>query len=105
MTASDPLCGALTLYVSGASALSARAIADATELCDVLLDGRYHLAIVDVHENPAAVVSNQVVAAPTLIRNLPLPELRLVGDLSDTEKVLQTLELAAPQPRQPAPAP
>ncbi|MDA0161884.1 hypothetical protein OM076_16540 [Solirubrobacter ginsenosidimutans] len=93
MTAPQPPCGALTLYVSGASKLSARAIADATELCDVLLRGRYDLAIIDVHENPAAVVSSQVIAAPTLIRNLPLPELRLVGDLSDTEKVLEALEL------------
>ena len=95
MTAPEPPFGALTLYVSGASALSARAIADATELCDVLLGGRYRLAIVDVHENPAAVLSSQVIAAPTLIRNLPLPELRLVGDLSDTDKVVEALELPA----------
>jgi circadian clock protein KaiB len=92
MTAPEPPYGALTLYVSGASELSARAIANATALCDVHLGGRYHLAVVDVHENPAPALS-QVIAAPTLIRNLPLPERQHVGDLSDTDKVLRTLGL------------
>jgi circadian clock protein KaiB len=98
MTAPEPPCGALTLYVSGASELSARAIADTTALCDVHLGGRYHLAIVDVHENPAPGLSSQVIATPTLIRNLPLPERRLVGDLSDTNKVLHALGLPASVP-------
>jgi circadian clock protein KaiB len=98
MTAPEPPCGALTLFVSGASELSARAIANATALCDVHLGGRYHLAVVDVHENPAAVLSSQVIAAPTLIRNLPLPERQHVGDLSDTDKVLRTLGLRASGP-------
>jgi circadian clock protein KaiB len=105
MTAPGPPRGALTLYVSGASELSTRAIADATALCDIHLGGRFHLAIVDVHENSVPVLSNPVIATPTLIRNLPLPELRIVGDLSGTAKVLQTLELPAPQRRQPAPTP
>jgi circadian clock protein KaiB len=95
MTAREPPPGALTLYVSGASELSARAIADATALCDVHLGGRYHLAVVDVHEDPAAVLSSQVIAAPTLMRSLPLPERQLVGDLSDAANVLQALELHA----------
>ena len=95
MTAPDPPRGALTLYVSGASELSARAIANATALCDVHLEGQYHLVVVDVHEDPAAVLSGQVIGAPTLVRNLPLPERQLVGDLSDTSKVLQVLELPA----------
>ena len=56
------------------------------------------LAVVDVHENPAPVLSSQVIATPTLIRNLPLPERRLVGDLSDTNKVLQALGLPASGP-------
>jgi circadian clock protein KaiB len=98
MTAVEPSHGALTLYVNGASELSARAIADATALCDAHLDGRYHLAIVDVHENPALVVKSEVIATPTLVRNLPLPELRLVGDLSDANRVLQALELPASVP-------
>jgi circadian clock protein KaiB len=98
MTGHEPPRGALTLYVSGASKLSARAIANATALCDVHLGGRYRLAVVDVHENPAAVLSNQVIAAPTLIRNLPLPERRAIGDLSDTNRVLQALGFSLQRP-------
>jgi circadian clock protein KaiB len=98
MTAPEPPYGALTLYVSGATELSARAIAAATALCEVQLGGRYQLAVVDVHENPGSLLNSQVIAAPTLIRNLPLPELRLVGDLSDTSKVLRVLDLPATAP-------
>lgn len=83
----------LTLFVSGASDLSARAIADARRLCDIHLDGRFHLSVVDVHEDPAAVLTSGVRAAPTLVRNRPLPVRKLVGDLSRTGKVLSALEL------------
>jgi circadian clock protein KaiB len=83
----------LTLFVSGASELSAHAIAEATQLCDRHLAGRYCLAVVDVHEEPAAMLASGVSAAPTLIRNLPLPVRRLAGDLSHTDKVLEALDL------------
>jgi circadian clock protein KaiB len=82
----------LTLFVSGASDLSARAITDAKQLCDRHLDGHL-LTFVDVHENPAAVLASGVVAAPTLVKNRPLPMRRVVGDLSNTAKVLLALEL------------
>jgi circadian clock protein KaiB len=85
----------LTLFVSGASELSARAIAGARELCDVQLGGRYRLSVVDVHDDPAAVLSNHVLVAPTLLKHWPLPCRRYVGDLSDTDKVLLALELTA----------
>ncbi len=88
----------LTLFVSGASDLSARAIALARDLCDVSLGGRYRLAVVDVHDDVAAVVSNHVVAAPTLIKHLPLPVRRYVGDLADTDRVLLALELGVADP-------
>jgi circadian clock protein KaiB len=81
----------LTLFVSGASDLSARAIASATELCDVRLGGRYGLSVVDVHGNPAATLSSGVYAAPTLVRTAPLPMRRFVGDLSDADAVLLRL--------------
>jgi circadian clock protein KaiB len=84
----------LTLFVSGASDLSARAIADATELCDVRLSGRYRLSVVDVHEDPAATLRSGVHAAPTLVRPSPLPMRRCVGDLSDADAVLLRLGLA-----------
>jgi circadian clock protein KaiB len=84
----------LTLFVSGASDLSARAIANAKELCDTHLDGRYELSVVDVHEDAAAALNSDVIAAPTLVRNSPLPVRKLVGDLSKTDKVLVALDLA-----------
>jgi circadian clock protein KaiB len=85
----------LTLFVSGASDLSARAIANAKELCDTHLDGRYELSVVDVHEDAAAALNSDVIAAPTLVRTWPLPVRKLVGDLSRTDKVLVALDLAA----------
>ena len=71
-----------TLYVSGASDLSARAIADARQLCEVHLFGRYHLSVVDVYEDPAAVRASGVLATPTLVKNRPLPVGELVGELT-----------------------
>jgi circadian clock protein KaiB len=81
----------LMLFVSGASDLSARAIADATDLCDVRLGGRYRLSVVDVHRDPAATLSSGVNATPTLVRAAPLPIRRFVGDLSDADAVLLRL--------------
>jgi circadian clock protein KaiB len=83
----------LTLFVSGASDLSARAIADATRLCEAHLAGRYHLSVVDVHQDPAAVLAHRVVAAPTLVKHRPPPMRRLVGDLSRADRVLKALDL------------
>ena len=88
----------LTLFVSGASDLAARAIANARKLCDVHLHGRCHLSVVDVHEDPAAVLSSRLLATPTLVRNMPLPVRRVVGDLSDTDKVLRALDLPLARP-------
>jgi circadian clock protein KaiB len=93
LTAPDETCYELTLFVSGASDLSARAIADARLLCDVRLDGPYRLSVVDVHEERAAVLSNRVLAAPTLVKNRPLPVRKVVGDLSHADKVLVALGL------------
>jgi circadian clock protein KaiB len=86
----------LTLFVSGASDLSARAIGNARDICESHLAGRYSLAVIDVNEDVAAVIRSDVIAAPTLIRNLPLPARRLVGDISDPETVLTALGLRAP---------
>jgi len=84
----------LTLFVSGASDLSARAVADARTLCDVHLSGGYQLLIVDVHDDPAAVLDHGAVAAPTLVRSRPLPLRRFIGDLSNADDVLLKLEIA-----------
>jgi circadian clock protein KaiB len=92
----------LTLIVSGASALSARAIANARRLCDAHLEGRYHLSVVDLHEDPASVASEHVLAAPTLVRNQPLPVRKFVGDLSHTKRVLLALGLSVNGPSETA---
>jgi circadian clock protein KaiB len=86
----------LTLIVSGASDLSARAIANATRLCEAHLAGRYHLSVVDLQEAPSSVLSGQVLAAPTLVKTQPQPMRKFVGDLSRTEKVLVALGLPVP---------
>jgi circadian clock protein KaiB len=85
----------LTLYVNGASDLSARAIANARHLCESRLAGRYDLRIVDLRDNPTAVHSHRLLAAPTLVKSRPLPERQIVGDLSRTDKVLVALGLPA----------
>jgi circadian clock protein KaiB len=87
----------LTLFVSGASDLSARAVANATALCSAHLPDRHRLTVVDVHESPEAAVSSQVLATPTLVRNRPLPVRKVVGDLSNTVKVLTALKLPVAQ--------
>ncbi|PZS26702.1 MAG: hypothetical protein DLM59_17800 [Pseudonocardiales bacterium] len=83
----------LTLFVAGASALSARAVADVRALGDTYLSGRYRLAVVDVHRNPDLVKSRGVLASPTLVKDSPLPKRMLVGDLSDTRRVLVALDI------------
>lgn len=88
----------LTLIVSGASERSTRAIANAHRLCNDHLGARYHLSIVDLHEEPASVLTGQVLAAPTLVKNRPLPACKFVGDLSRTDAVLLALGLPAARP-------
>jgi len=89
----------LTLYVSGASDLSGRAISDVTRHCETHLPGRYVLSVVDLHEDPEAVLRNNVLVAPTLIRDMPLPSRRVVGDLSQAERVRAALDLPVPVDR------
>lgn len=83
----------LTLFVSGASNLSARAITNARQLCERHVQNS-HLVVIDLNEDPGAAVDRGVLASPTLVRALPLPVRRHVGDLSDVPKVLLALELA-----------
>jgi circadian clock protein KaiB len=95
LAALDDTSYELTLYVIGASDLSARAIANVRALCDTYLPGRHHLQVIDLLSDPTAVVGSNVLAAPTLIKSRPLPVRRLVGDLSETAKVLVALEIAS----------
>ena len=91
MTAPDELEYELTLFVSGASELSARAITNATQLCDAHLRGRHRLSVLDVHNDAAGAAHHRVFALPTLVRDRPLPVRRITGDLSDTDDVLLAL--------------
>jgi circadian clock protein KaiB len=85
----------LTLFVTGASEMSRRAITNVRALCDEHLAGRYCLEVVDVHRDPSMMSAHDVVAAPTLIKEQPLPKRMLVGDLSDTVRVLAALDIRA----------
>lgn len=83
----------LRLYVTGATARSARAIANIKTLCERLLPGSYQLEVVDIYQQPELARSAQLVAAPTLLKSRPPPERRLVGDLADQAKVIAGLGL------------
>jgi circadian clock protein KaiB len=83
----------LTLFVSGASEISARAIANARSLCDTHLGGRGRLLVVDVHESSTVALAAGVLAVPTLVRDQPLPVRRFVGDLAHVDRVLHALDL------------
>jgi circadian clock protein KaiB len=83
----------LTLFVSGASDLAARAVANATRLCEAHCPGQYRLSVVDIHEDPGSLLTHNVLATPTLVRSRPLPARRVVGDLSQVDKVVTSLDL------------
>ena len=88
----------LKLYVSGATARSLRAIANVKAICEQYLKGRYQLEVVDIYRRPALLRRDQIVAVPTLIKRLPAPMRRMVGDLSRTEQVLRGLDLVTRTP-------
>lgn len=89
-------CYVLRLYVTGTTARSARAIANLRRICEERLQGQYNLEVVDIYQQPEAAKIHQIVAAPTLVKMLPQPLRRIIGDLSDHERVLTGLDL---QPR------
>lgn len=83
----------LKLFVTGASPNSARAIANLKSICEEHLLNRYDLEIIDVYQQPLKVQNEQLIALPMLVKSFPLPLKRLVGDMSDTGKVLRGLGL------------
>lgn len=82
---------ALQLFVTGATPNSSRAIANIKTICDQYLNGNYKLEIIDVYKDKEIAAKNQIVALPMLIKRFPLPERKLIGDMSRTEKVLEAL--------------
>ena len=89
----------LRLYVTGLTQRSTRAVEAVRSICETHLQGRYELEVIDIYQQPALARQEQIVAAPTLIKSLPLPLRRIIGDLSSTEKVLVGLGLERVEPR------
>lgn len=86
----------LKLYVTGMTHRSTEAVATIKGICSELLEGRYELEVVDLYASPGIARRQQIVAAPTLIREEPAPVRRLIGNLSDRERVLRALDLPVP---------
>jgi circadian clock protein KaiB len=78
----------LRLYVTGSTPRSLKAISNLKHLCDEYLRDHYELQVIDIYKNPDAVREEDIIAAPTLIKRLPAPLRRFVGDLSNTDKLL-----------------
>jgi len=87
----------LRLYVTGMTPRSARAVNNLRAICDEHLAGRYDLEVIDIYQQPALTKGEQIVAAPTLIKKLPLPMRRIIGDMSNRDGVLLGLDLVPPQ--------
>jgi circadian clock protein KaiB len=83
----------LVLYVTGMTPRSTEAVAAIKSLCEELLKGNYELGVVDMYQEPARARDDQIVAAPTLVKRTPEPERRLIGDLSDRQRVERGLGL------------
>jgi circadian clock protein KaiB len=86
----------LRLYVTGTTPRSTRAIENLRQVLEDELPDRYELEVIDIYQDPQAALDHQIIAAPTLIKLLPEPVRRIIGDLSDRERILRGLDI---QPR------
>jgi circadian clock protein KaiB len=84
----------LRLFITGATPNSIRAVTNLKKICEDHLKGRYSLEIIDVYQHEGIAEKEQLIALPMLIKKNPYPERRMIGDLSDTEKVLKSLGLS-----------
>ncbi|MGM3304530.1 circadian clock KaiB family protein [Anabaena sp. WFMT] len=87
----------LRLYVAGANLHSLKALKNIKQICEEYLPGQYNLEVIDIYQQPGLVVVENVVAIPTLVKELPLPLKKVIGDLSNTSKVLLGLNLVLEQ--------
>ncbi len=83
----------LKLYIAGTSARSNQAITNIRKICDEQLKGRCHLEVIDIYQQPALAQGAQIIAVPTLIKQLPPPWRRFIGSMADVERVLFGLDL------------
>ncbi len=88
----------LRLYVTGVTPRSVQAIKNIRRVCEKHLKGRYALKVVDVYQQPALARGEQILAAPTLIKYLPLPLRRIIGDMANTDRLLLGLDLRPAKP-------
>jgi len=84
---------AMRLYVTGATPRSTAAITNLRKLCDAYLGDKYDLKVIDVYQQPEKAREGQIIAAPTLVKSLPLPIRRFIGDMSDVKNILSGLEI------------
>jgi circadian clock protein KaiB len=84
----------LRLFITGTTSRSSRAIANLRRVCEERLHGEYDLEVVDIYQHPGAAQQYQILAAPTLVKMLPLPLRRIIGDLANEERVLAGLGLS-----------
>jgi circadian clock protein KaiB len=89
----------LRLFVTGTTPRSIRAIENMRKICEENLEGRYDLEVIDVYQNPEMTRDLQIVATPTLVKILPEPLRRIIGDLSNRERVIAGLNLSLFDPR------
>ncbi|TXM72763.1 circadian clock protein KaiB [Methylobacterium sp. WL12] len=89
----DPGPYHMRLYVAGQTAKSMAALSNLKRICEEHLPGRYDIEVIDLMKNPKLAAGDQILAIPTLVRRLPEPLKRIIGDLSNTEKVLVGLDL------------
>ena len=85
----------LRLYITGTTERSSQAIANIRSLCEEFLKGHYDLEVIDIYQQPIEAGKQQIIAAPTLVKELPVPPKRLIGNLADRDKVLVGLNLKA----------
>ena len=83
----------LRLFVTGTTPRSARAILNIRAICEDKLHGRYDLEVIDIYQHPEYVKPEQIIVTPTLVKKLPLPFRKIIGDLSDKERVLVGLDI------------
>jgi circadian clock protein KaiB len=88
----------LQLFITGASPRSARAIANIKKICEERLKGHYELSVVDLYQQPAMASGSDIIALPTLVKRLPLPLKKIIGDLSDTPTVESGLGIIEKDP-------
>src|SRR5499426_459695 len=88
----------LRLYVAGTTSRSIRAVANIKEICEKSLKNRYDLEVIDIYQQPVLIKGEQIIAAPTLVKKLPPPLRKFIGDMSNTDRILVGLDLKSKDP-------